>query len=105
MPTSLPRLALTRDPELDYALRRAHRLLGEDRSTASIARELILRGAHDLTAPGSSDIDAWLTRLGATEATLSTAELLAEAAEMPPYDPADPWPVSRALQEQREDRL
>ena len=105
MPTSLPRLALTRDPELDDALRRARLVLGEDRSAASVARELILRGARDLVGPGSPELDAWLTRLGATQATLSTAELLAEAAGMPDFDPADPWPASRALQELREDRV
>ena len=52
-----------------------------------------------------SELDAWLTRLGATQATGTIAELLAEAAAMPPYDPADPWPASRALQEQREDSV
>jgi hypothetical protein len=105
MPTSLPRLALTRDPELEDALRRARLVLGDDRSAASVARELILRGARDLVAPGSPELDAWLTRLGATQATGTPVEVIAEAAAMPDFDPADPWPASRALQELRADSV
>ena len=104
MPTDHPRIALTRDPELDEALRRGTSLLGE-KPTATLARELILRGARDLVANSGPELDRWLSELGATPATRSTDDVLADVAELGPADPDDPRPASDALAELRDERL
>ncbi len=106
MPTAYPRIALTRDPELDRALRVGASVLGPSRPTASVARELILRGAQDLLANSGDELDQWLTRQGAEPATRSTGDLLATAAALGPHDPKNPRPLSDALAEMRaeEDR-
>jgi hypothetical protein len=104
MPTDHPRIALTRDPELDEALRRSTSLLG-DKPTATLARELILRGARDLAANSGPELDRWLSERGATPATRSTADVLAAASELDPADPNDPHPLSDAVAELRQERL
>lgn len=48
MATAHPRIAVTRDPELDAALRRAGSLLGADPPAARLVRDLALRGARAL---------------------------------------------------------
>jgi hypothetical protein len=50
MPATHPRLALTRDPELDDALRVGASVFGPSKPTSRVARELIIRGAKDLLA-------------------------------------------------------
>ena len=50
MPTAHPRIAITRDPELDAALDRAGGLLGRDVPAARLVRDLALRGARVLEA-------------------------------------------------------
>jgi hypothetical protein len=50
MPTAHPRIAITRDPELDDALDRAGALLGRNVPAARLVRDLALRGAHALEA-------------------------------------------------------
>lgn len=106
MSTAHPRLALTRDPELDQALKVGASVLGPSKPTASVARELILRGAKDLLANSGPELDRWLTEQGATAATRSTGELLAATTALGPPDPEDPRPLSDALAEMRaeEDR-
>ena len=104
MPTAHPRIALTRDPELDEALRRGASLLG-DKPTATVARELILRGAQDLVENFGPELDRWLSERGATPATRSTGEVLAAASKLQPPNPANPRPLSDALAELREERL
>jgi hypothetical protein len=101
-----PRLALTRDPELDKALRVGAAVLGPSKPTARVARELILRGARDLLANSGPELDRWLTSLGATAATSSTSDLLAGAKTLGEPDPDNPRPLSAALAEMRneEDR-
>jgi hypothetical protein len=103
MPTTHPRIALTRDPELDRALRVGASVLGPSKPTASVARELILRGAKDLLANSGPELDRWLTAQGATPATRSTSEMLAAAAALGPPDPSNPRPLSDALAEMRAD--
>jgi hypothetical protein len=105
MATIHPRIALTRDPELDDALRRARPLLGERKPTATLARELILRGARDLLDHQGSEIDRRLDELGATPALGSTADLLAAASALGPVDEDKPYAVSEALEEMREEPL
>lgn len=48
MPTAHPRIAVTRDPELDAALSRAGALLGPELPAARLVRDLALRGARAL---------------------------------------------------------
>ncbi len=48
MPTAHPRIAITRDPELDEALDRVARLLSHDVPVARLVRDLALRGAQAL---------------------------------------------------------
>jgi hypothetical protein len=104
MPTTHPRIALTRDPELDEALKRGISLLG-DKPTATVARELILRGARDLVANSGPEIDRWLSELRATPAVRSTDDVLADAAKLGPADPENPRPASDAVAALRDERL
>ncbi|MGH2902125.1 MAG: hypothetical protein ACRDK7_00805 [Solirubrobacteraceae bacterium] len=105
MPTVHPRIALTRDHELDEALRRARPLLGERKPTATLARELILRGVRELLSNQDTELDRWLNERRATPAEGSTADLLARATRLGPHDPARPYAASQALQNSRDERL
>ena len=97
MPTVHPRIALTRDPELDRALKVGASMLGPSKPTASVARELILRGANDLLANFGPELDRWLTERGATPATRSTGDLLASGGCPRPSRPPRPTaPLGRA---------
>ena len=49
MPTKHPRIAVTQDPELAAALRRAAPIVGE-RRTARLVRDLAIRGAEAILA-------------------------------------------------------
>jgi hypothetical protein len=100
-----PRIALTRDPELDEALKRARPLLGERKPTATLARELILRGARELLSNQGTELDRWLDQRHATPAGRSTAQVLASAAKLGAPDPARPYAASQALESQRGERL
>jgi hypothetical protein len=100
-----PRIALTRDPELDEALRRARPLLGERKPTATLARELILRGARELLANQGTELDRWLDQRHATPVERSTQQVLATAAKLGAPDSANPYSGSRALEKQRGERL
>ncbi len=103
MPTPHPRLALVRDPELDAALRRGAEVLGRDKPLAAIARELILRGAAQVT-PRDDAFERWLDENGAQRATGSRQQTLDDVRAMGPYDPADPTPLSALIDELRRDR-
>jgi hypothetical protein len=105
MSTVHPRIALTRDPELDEALRRARPLLGERKPTATLARELILRGARELLSSQGTELDRWLDQRHATSAERSTEQVLAAAAKLGAPDPAKPYSTSQALEQQRGERL
>jgi hypothetical protein len=105
MPTSHPRIALTRDPELDEALRRAKPLLGESKPTATLARELILRGARELQANEGAELDRWLTQRHATPVECSTRDVLAAAAKLGPPNPGKSHAASRALEDLRSERI
>jgi hypothetical protein len=100
-----PRIALTRDPELDEALRRARPLLGERKPTATLARELILRGVRELLSNQGTELDRWLDRRHATPAERSTEQVLAVAARLGSPDPAKPYASTEALEKLRGERL
>ena len=106
MSTVHPRIALTRDPELDDALRVGASVLGPSKPTSRVARELILRGVKDLLANLGSELDRWLSGRGATPAARSTEEMLAVAANLGAPDPENPRRLSGVLTEMRaeEDR-
>lgn len=105
MPTAHPRIALTRDAELDEALRRAKPLLGADKPTATLARELILRGARDLHANHGAELDRWLNERHATPGERSTNEVLATAIKLGAPNPAGPHAASQALVAMRGERV
>jgi hypothetical protein len=105
MATLHPRIALTRDPELDEALKRARPLLGERKPTATLARELILRGTRDLLANQGPELDHWLDQRHATPAQRSTQEVLEAAAELGPPNPMAPYATSQALEKLRDERV
>lgn len=50
MPTAHPRIAVTRDPELDQAIERVESLIGTDVPVARLVRDLAVRGARALEA-------------------------------------------------------
>jgi hypothetical protein len=50
MPTAHPRIAVTRDPELDQAIERVESLIGADVPVARLVRDLAVRGARALEA-------------------------------------------------------
>jgi hypothetical protein len=62
MPTKHPRIAVTRDPEVDAALKAAAPVLGPSKPDATIARELLLRGAEAVAGGARPDIDPELDR-------------------------------------------
>jgi hypothetical protein len=103
--TLYPRIALTRDPELDEALKRARPLLGERKPTATLARELILRGARELLSNQGTELDHWLDQRHATPAGRSTEQVLASATKLGAPDPVRPYAASQALESQRGERL
>jgi hypothetical protein len=103
MSTVHPRIALTRDPELDKALKLGESMLGSSQPTSRVARELILRGAKDLLANSSSELDRWLDEKGALPATRSIEEMRAVVAELGEPDPGNPRPLSDALAAMRDE--
>ncbi len=105
MPTKHARIALTRDPELDAALKAAARVLGPSKPAASLARELVLLGAKALAEDPHAELDRWLDeRGGVTRATMSTKEALALSRQLRERI-APGRPMSEILDELREDRI
>ena len=96
-----PRVALTRDPELDEALKLGASVLGSSQPTSRVARELILRGARDLLATSGSELDRWLDEQGASPATRSIEEMRTVVAELGEPDPSNPRALSGALAQMR----
>jgi len=106
MPTKHDRIAITRDPEVDAALKSAGAVLGPSKPAATVARELLLRGAKAVLDDPDAELDRWLDeRGGVTRATMSAREALALGREMrrkiPPGGPS----ISEILDEEREDRI
>lgn len=107
MPTKHPRIAIIRDEEVDRALAVARDSGTAARSDAAVARELLLRGAREVDRENRGDdpFDEWLRANGGTPARGSLKEWIEERGPLPPYDPDDPYPAQRALDETREDRV
>jgi hypothetical protein len=105
MPTKLRRIAVTEDPELAEALRCAARVL-PGLSSAALVKELALRGARTLSADGSAErMDRLIARTGARPARGDLREYLRNRPPLEPVDPDDPYALSRAVREQREDKI
>ena len=107
MPTKHARIALIRDPEVDAALRSADRVLGPGKPAATLARELILRGAESMRDEDpAAELDRYLDERGdVIRATQSTAEALALSERLTAQEVAPGPPLSEMLDELREDRV
>jgi hypothetical protein len=110
MPTKHPRIALTRDPEIDAALNAAAPVLGPSKPAATLVRELVLRGAQAVVKAARGDIDPELDRYldergDVIRATMSRQEAMALSRELlsQPVPPGPP--MSEILDELREDRI
>jgi hypothetical protein len=108
VPTKHPRIALTRDPEVDAALKAAAPVLGPSKPAATLARELVLRGAKALVDEArpeiDPDLDRYLNERGdVIRATMSRQERNALVRELlsRPVPPGPP--MSEILDELRED--
>ncbi|MEN3282308.1 MAG: hypothetical protein V7607_3448 [Solirubrobacteraceae bacterium] len=110
MPTKHPRIAITRDPEVERALEAAATALGSSKPDATLARELLLRGAKAVIREARPDIDPELDRYldergDVIRATMSRQERNALIREVLSR-PAPPGPpMSEILDELREDRI
>jgi hypothetical protein len=104
MPTKHRRIALTVDPELAAAIAAARPQLG-DIPESRVVRELALRGARDTRPDDTARVIAEFEREGIEWPQVSMADALAAAEPLPPFDPDDPYPGTRALEETREDRV
>jgi hypothetical protein len=106
MPTKHDRIALTRDPEVDAALRAVAPVLGPSKPAATLARELLLRGAKAVLDDPNAELDRWLDeRGGVTRATISSEEALALAREFRKQIPPGGPSISEVLDELRADRI
>jgi hypothetical protein len=106
MPTKHPRIAVTRDPEVDAALKAAAPVLGPSKRDATLARELLLRGAKAVLDDPDAELDRYLNeRGGVIRATISTEEALEISDELlkMPLPPGPP--MSEILDEIRADRI
>jgi len=105
MPTKLRRIAVTEDPELAEALRRAASEL-PGLSSAALVKELALRGARTLPVDaGSERMERLMARTGARPARGDLREYLRNRPPLKPVDSDNPYALSRALEEQREDKI
>jgi hypothetical protein len=91
MPTKHARIALVRDPEVDAALRSTAPVLGASKPDATLARELLLRGARAVLDEPDS-------------ARRRHRALLAQVREMTKDLPPGPS-LSEMLELEREERL
>jgi hypothetical protein len=104
MPTKHPRIALTRDPEVDAALKAAAPVLGPSKPDATLARELVLRGAKAVLDDPRAELDRYLNERGdVTRATMSVEEGLELARELRKLPLPPGPPMSEILDELRED--
>ena len=108
MPTKHPRIAIVRDPEVDAALKAAAPVLGPSKPDATLARELVLRGAEAVVDEARPEIDPDLDRYldergDVIRATMSRQERNALVRELLSRPVAPGPPMSEILDELRED--
>jgi hypothetical protein len=109
MPTKHPRIGVTRDPEVDAALKAAAPVLGPSKPDATLARELLLRGAKavfdDRRPKIDPDLDRYLDERGdVIRATGSSKGMRALAEEAWSRTRPGP-PTIEILNELREDTV
>jgi hypothetical protein len=105
MPTKLRRIAVTEDPDLSAALRRAA-LVYPGLSRAGLVRELALRGARQLSDESGDDpLQRILERTGAEPPRGDITEYLRGRQDLARPDPDDPHPLTKYLDEMREDSI
>jgi predicted glycosyltransferase len=106
MPTKHDRIAITRDREVDAALKSAGAVLGPSTPAATLARELLLRGARAVLDDPGAELDRWLDeRGGVRRATMPAREALALAREMRRQIPPGGPSISEILDEERAERI
>jgi predicted glycosyltransferase len=106
MPTKHDRIAITRDPEVDAALKSAGAVLGPSTPAATLARELLLRGAQAVLDDPGAELDRWLDeRGGVTRPTMSRDEALALAREIRRQIPPGGSTSAEILDDIRADRI
>ncbi len=104
MPTNYRRIAVTEDPELAEALRNASGEL-PGLSGAALVRELALRGARTLPVKAADQrVGRIIAQTGARPARGNLQEYLRNNRPVK-LDLDDPNALSRALDEQREDKI
>jgi hypothetical protein len=104
MATKHRRIALTVDPELESAIAAARRELGE-MPESRLVRELALRGLQGFPLDETARAIAELKAAGVEWPKESMAEVLDRLPPLGPVDPDDPYAMTRALEELREDRI
>jgi len=106
MPTKHRRIAVVVDPELSEALEVAS-LRFPGRSSASLVRKLAMLGADavERSAEPKSKLERLLARPGVRPPRGDLREYLQSRPPLAAIDPDDPNGLSRALDEQREERL
>lgn len=106
MPTKYRRVAVIQDEQLEAAMKRASARISA-RSDASLLRELALIGARVLNE--SSDISPGLQKIlampGVRPARGSIRDFLRDNPPVKRPEGSDPHALSKALEEQREERL
>ena len=108
MPTKHDRIAITRDPEVDAALKSAGAVLGPSKPAATpLARELLLRGAQAVLDDPDAELDRWLDERGGVMRADDPRRGGAGAGARDPPDrsrPAGPS-ISEILDEERAERI
>jgi len=106
MPTKHRRIAVVVDPELSERLTEAAPAF-PGRSSAALLRELAMLGAESLSASDrpSAKLERLLARPGVRPARGDLKEFLAKRPDRSVPEGADPHRGTKALEEQREERL
>jgi len=106
MPTKHRRIAVVEDPELKEALTRAsERFPGS--SSAGLVRKLAILGAETLTKPETppTKLERLLARPGVKPARGNLKEFLDRHGDRSVPEGVDPYRGTKALEEQRRERL
>ena len=105
MPTKLRRIAVTEDPELARVLSVASLEL-PGLSDAALVKELAIRGARTLPVKSSDERMARIIAMtGARPARGNIQDYLRNRGPIGDVDSNDPNPLSRVLDEMREDKI
>jgi len=106
VPTKHRRIAVVEDPELRKALALASSQY-PGKSSAGLLRQLAILGAETLetSRAAPTKLERLLARPGVVPGRGNIQEYLARRPDLREFDPADPHPGTRALEELREDKI